>query len=417
MGNCMMGAPVPGKKGHGHAWLTSSGLATEKLVCEFMRVLLERRGAFDPADKELDAKSMRAKYASTLAKVKVFHTNDGNYHKPGEACRTGRANRVTFFWDLELAEHCGIKPENITTVALYEKPWLFNRPGEEGKHDAASPNVPNLDPKDEALYFAKLDQMQAAIDAVRAGKTAVKLPSGMSYADELASVSQQLEAKYPAALARWCKRTFDEIDLGVGQGGDVVMVNLALQINGPFVKKLIEAVRTGKIFYATMSASTMVCSLTSEILPGSLECFSVDKQYLSAGFDAIDLDEDGIKAAVLRAMPLFKMPFAMRPHFTTEWLDKVLAKNLEAEKEFELEMGMEVDDAVVADSAHGLEVALTLLNIISANAKDQDNPVYVPLLDGQAISCHFHGKKESFAEVDIGNKPPIKAKVDDYTYI
>jgi hypothetical protein len=44
---------------------------------------------------------------------------------------------------------------------------------------------------------------------------------------------------------------------------------------------------------------------------------------------------------VLGALPLYKSPFAMRPHFSEEWLTKVLAKNKVAEAEFELEMGIE----------------------------------------------------------------------------
>jgi hypothetical protein len=47
------------------------------------------------------------------------------------------------------------------------------------------------------------------------------------------------------------------------------------------------------VIFASMSASTMVCSksmeMTGEILPGSLDHFSVNKEYLSGGQNIINI--------------------------------------------------------------------------------------------------------------------------------
>lgn len=155
------------------------------------------------------------------------------------------------------------------------------------------------------------------------------------------------------------------------------------------------AVRAPKVSCKSME-------MTGEILPGSLENFSVDSKYLINTFDPIDLDEDGIDSHVLGMLPLFKSPIAMRPHFTEAWAAQILEKNKLAEAEFEREMQIEVDDEIVADSSKGLHVSLNLLNIISANMAEQDNPVYIAMRDGQAIECHFQDGKEHFKEVPNG---------------
>lgn len=80
---------------HGVAWLTSSGLANDRLVCEFLKLVLGRKGVdLNAEDAKLDSGGLRAKYAAEIATIKVLHMNDGNYHKPSETCRAGRANRV-----------------------------------------------------------------------------------------------------------------------------------------------------------------------------------------------------------------------------------------------------------------------------------------------------------------------------------
>ena len=59
---------------------------------------------------------------------------------------------------------------------------------------------------------------------------------------------------------------------------------------------------------------------------------------------------------MLGALPLINAPLAMRPHYTAAWEAQVLEKNLLAEKEFEEETGIEIDDDLVRDSNHGCEV-------------------------------------------------------------
>ena len=49
----------------------------------------------------------------------------------------------------------------------------------------------------------------------------------MNCADVLAKASLRLDDKYAAAHSAWCERTFAEVDIVCGQGGDVVMTNSA----------------------------------------------------------------------------------------------------------------------------------------------------------------------------------------------
>lgn len=59
-----------------------------------------------------------------------------------------------------------------------------------------------------------------------------------------------------------------------------------------------------------------------------LEAFAVNKKYLPVVmFNAIDLSEGGIANSVLGALPLFRTPFAMRPHYAEKWVDDVKKHN------------------------------------------------------------------------------------------
>merc|ERR1712232_142136 len=52
--------------------------------------------------------------------------------------------------------------------------------------------------------------------------------SGKSCADELAEISTALNEKYKDALDKWCTENIDTADIIVGQGGEVVMLNMDL---------------------------------------------------------------------------------------------------------------------------------------------------------------------------------------------
>merc|ERR1712232_494298 len=91
----------------------------------------------------------------------------------------------------------------------------------------------------------------------------------------------------------------------------------------------------------------------------------------------------------LGSLPLLEAPIAMRPHYTSAWEEEVLRKNLIAEKEFEGEEGIEIDDALVANSNLGCEQACKLLTLISAKAHHQDNPVFVPIRNGKVIEVQI----------------------------
>merc|ERR1712157_218239 len=113
--------------------------------------------------------------------------------------------------------------------------------------------------------------------------------------------SQKLNEKYADALDKWCTENIDCADIVVGQGGEVVMLNMAWQCNQAIASRLVSAVRANKCVYAGLSASTMVCAksmeMTGEIQPGWIEAFAADKKYLhSEYFDNNDMDGDGTKS-------------------------------------------------------------------------------------------------------------------------
>jgi len=324
----------------------------------------------------------------------------------GENGNLGRGPGTWFWWDQGLEDKMGVPQSNIQMIQLLEKPWLFNRPARMANCEASSPNVANLDPEDEKAYYAALQLTQDAYNALKedppkegAGQAGKSLPgcpaSGKSCADELAEISTKLNEKYKDALDKWCTENIDTADIIVGQGGEVVMLNMAWQCNQAVASRLVNAVRANGPVYAGLSASTMVAAksmeMTGEIQPGWIEAFAADKKYLcKTQFDVNDLDGDGIKANVLGALPLLEAPIAMRPHYTPAWEEQVLQKNIPAEKEFEKETGIEIDDDLVRDSNSGCEVGCELLSMISKKNKDQDRPVFVPIRNGKVIEVNIH---------------------------
>lgn len=173
------------------------------------------------------------------------------------------------------------------------------------------------------------------------------------------------------------------------------MLNMAWQGNQAISDRLVDAVRANDCIYAGLSASTMVVAksmeMTGEIQPGWIEAFSCDPNYLSTKhFDENDLDGDGTQMCHLGALPLLEAPIAMRPHYTPAWESEVLKKNLIAEKEFEEESGIEVDDDLVQSSNEGCAQGCKLLTLISAHAQDQDNPVFVPIANGKVIEVNIN---------------------------
>merc|ERR1712083_707275 len=62
------------------------------------------------------------------------------------------------------------------------------------------------------------------------------------------------------ALDKWCTENIDTADIIVGQGGEVVMLNMAWQCNQAVASRLVNAVRANGPVYAGLSASTMVAA-------------------------------------------------------------------------------------------------------------------------------------------------------------
>ena len=64
-------------------------------------------------------------------------------------------------------------------------------------------------------------------------------------------------------------------DLVAGQGGEVVLLNMAYQCNQLFARELVRAVRSNQVMYIALSASTMVCAKSMEMtgeLDGLTRC-------------------------------------------------------------------------------------------------------------------------------------------------
>jgi len=411
-------------------WLTSTGFVTDTQWVNFIQVVLARRGVLKPEDTGLEAKreDIVAKYADEIAKLKVTYINDASYHRPtsmmsagrmeneqGDSIATmkvgeglpdikGRGEGSWFFWDQGLEDCMGIPRQNIAMIQLLEKPWLFNRPGRLANFDPQNPNVPNLDPADQEAYYAALQHTQDAYDALKqdvpqvgAGQAGGTLPgcpaSGLSCANHLAEISTKLNSKYQDAVDKWCEQHIDKADVVVGQGGEVVMLNMAWQCNQIIAERLVDAVRSNKCVYAGLSAATMVAAksmeMTGEIQPGWIEAFACDSKHLTRKhFDANDLDNDGTATKHLGALPLVKAPLAIRPHYSKDWEDEVLEKNLIAEKEFETETGTKADEKLVQKSVCGTKQGCRLLSLIASEAKCQDNPVFVPIKNGIVIEIH-----------------------------
>ncbi|CAK0790704.1 unnamed protein product [Prorocentrum cordatum] len=392
-------------------WITSNGFESETQWVHFIQQLLKRKGVLAPEDESASVtrQALVTKYADTIKTLKMTYINDASFHRPEHLMAAGRDRtnpKHWFWWDNGMEDMMGLPRENIAMIQILEKPWLFNRAGRLANHDRSEPNVSELDPADEKKYFAALQLTQDAYNALKekppqvgAGQAGKKLPgcpaSGLSCADELAEVSSALNEKYKDALDRWCTEYIDGSDFICGQGGEVVMLNMAWQCNQVVAGRLVDAVRSNKTVYLGLSASSMVAAksmeMTGEIEPGWIEAFSAHSKHLNRDhFDENDLDGDGTALNVLGALPLFESPLAMRPHYSEAWEAEVLKKNLEAEKECEHEAGIEIDDEVVAKSNDGVEAALRLLNLISSAGNKQDNPVFVPLRNGRAFEVNIY---------------------------
>ena len=103
-------------------------------------------------------------------------------------------------------------------------------------------------------------------------------------------------------------------------------------------------------------------------------------------YNAIDLSEGGVATSVLGALPLFRTPFAMRPHYSDAWVDQVKSHNLMAKDECTAESGVEIATHLVEQSGDNVGSALMLLDIIwQANESFQMRPVFVPLRDGKVM--------------------------------
>jgi len=381
-------------------WMTSSGLPSDQCKQLFVQTILKRRGVFDVTDDKTDDKltlsELVAKYKATLATCKHVHVMDALYFRDHTTLFLDRQKDDHFFWDDELVRTCGFKKENVKTICMLTKPWLFNHPGTPGLFDPQKPNS-GVTAEEEAGYFAKLKQMSEAYAALTSEpqQPVPVLPSEQSCADELAEVSSSLNRKYKFALDEWCLKTLKEADIVTGQGGDFMSLNLAFQINLSVARNLIANVRSGNIMYAAHSAGTMCMAksieITNQIGPGWLEAFSCSQLFLTLDgvmLDEHDLDGDGNAPNVLGALPMFGCMFTMRPQTTCSPVHMFTTVD-----------GDTKDRPTPSLRAlQDLDNALKLLNNVGQDLlKDQDRPVFLPLDDGIVVvgeilkgNEHFH---------------------------
>ena len=388
-------------------WVASSGCDSEELQTALVKTLLKRRQVFDAADESMALKDVADKYKDTIATFKQVHIMDALFYRDYDTIRKWKDGEEIYCWDFGLVKYCGFKPENVTTVMLNMKPWLFKHAGEPGMWSPQEPEF-TATSEEEADYMAKLQQTRDAYAALKCKppQAVPVLASGKSCADELAEASQGLNKKYPEALASWVEKVLGGADVVTCQGGDVVNLNMTFQCNQLLARQLIHLVHENKTMYAGHSAGAMVMAksmeMTKEIGPGWLEAFACSKEFLHSDgvmFNDKDLDGDGVTTNVLGALPMFQTSFAMRPHYSKAWAKEVMEKNKAAELEFEQETGQEIEDSITDASTDDAESALKLLNIVGQNAKDQDAPVFLPLQNGRCIVAQFMNGKEVFKAI------------------
>ena len=67
-------------------------------------------------------------------------------------------------------------------------------------------------------------------------------------------------------------------------------------------------------------------------------------------FNAVDLSGGGVSNSVLGALPLFNTPFAMRPHYSSAWVDRVRSHNQMAAEECGNETSIEISTHLIQQS-------------------------------------------------------------------
>jgi hypothetical protein len=343
--------------------------------------------------------AIKKTYAEAIATVKVVVMNDTQWFFDGPENEEFTQQKPEMIWDHKMFHDFGVPLANSTNVELFGKPWLYG-------DEIRDPDCHKWGTRHRCAYAAdvdkddgdKWDALIAEADDVYAKLQAKELSaatSSPSLAERWSALSRELDEKYAAKLEAWFQKVMVGADVICGAGGDVVIVNLAYQLNRAVADKMAKLIHDGGPVYVGRSAGTMITAksmeMTAEVAPGWLENFSDPQTYKHGSmFNANDLDGDGVALSVMGALRLFESPFAMRPHFDVEaHAHLVLEKNKKAEAEFEAETGEEVCDKLVADS-HGADIkcldnAVTLLNQLKKHAANQDNPVFIPLWDGAAL--------------------------------
>jgi len=292
-------------------------------------------------------------------------------------------------------------------VSMWDKPWLLTG-GKCVYEDSKLKAGEICTDAEVAPYLELLAEVRRTYDAIKEsertgvlaslsralGFGALPKPGDAPLAKRLWEASKQLNDFYGVHTDKWIKAQLDAHDVVIFNGGDVMMGNLSCQINRRVADTIATHVRAGKILYLGRSAGTMIAMKSVEM---SAEVSDDWLAHMSCGESAReglhysnnDLDEDGVSSNVLGGMPLIRATVAMRPHFVAgEMGAKVHAKALLAEKEFEKERRREVDDATVARSKDAdLETAVALANQVGTS-RTQDNPIFIPMWDGQALHCH-----------------------------
>lgn len=392
----------------GDVLLTSNGLSTAELELDFMRIILGRKGvtvtAEELADPEANSK-LKTKYSSILRGLKVLVLSEAAFFMDPDVVAEYYEKHKDAFFHLSLSfppdkiGGFGLPPENITHVTLWEKPWIMTGGAcgyAPGVATRAGMDVCGDDVKPYLELLAKVETRYKELKCGTAPKDEEPQLASLLFAE-----SARLNDKYGAQTDEWLRKAVAENDLIINNGGDVVIGNLSHQINRRVSDAIIAAVRSGDVMYVGRSAGTMVamksieCSKeVDEVWLSHLSC--TESYAKSSQYSAVDLDDVGTDVNVTGALLLCKSALAMRPHFVAKaFSDQVLAMNKAAELEFEKESGKELDDRDVASSKDNFEAAVRLANKVSSSST-QDNPVFLPIWDGQALHCRISSSGEEF---------------------
>ena len=280
------GASVSPRSRSGRILLTSNGLSTPEITLYFMKQVLANKGIKMPEVEGTptweQVEAIKKTYAEAIATVKVVVMNDTQWFFDGPENEEFTQQKPEMIWDHKMFHDFGVPMANSTNVELFGKPWLYG-------DEIRDPDCHKWGTRHRCAYAAdvdkddgdKWDALIAEADDVYAKLQAKELSaatSSPSLAERWSALSRELDEKYAAKLEAWFQKVMGGADVICGAGGDVVIVNLAYQLNRAVADKMAKLIHDGGPVYVGRSAGTMITAksmeMTAEVAPGWLENFS-----------------------------------------------------------------------------------------------------------------------------------------------